>query len=109
MRTKKMSLPFDTEVTRTQYQGWLLSLVKSVGLTGITVDASQPTSVSIERQKPKQSQSKRKVVIYRYGYSLRSRGSLQQLVTFPFQVLPKRTTSQDQIDFVKPFWRRNDD
>ncbi|MDA7541358.1 hypothetical protein N8639_00805 [bacterium] len=82
---EKMSLPFDTEVTRTQYQGWLLSLVKSVGLTGITVDASQPTSVSIERQKPKQSQSKRKVVIYRYGYSLRSRGSLQQLVTFLFR------------------------
>ncbi|MEE2639098.1 MAG: hypothetical protein VX768_00605 [Planctomycetota bacterium] len=82
---ERMSLPYDTEVTRTRYQGWLLSLVKSVGMTGTSIDAGQPSAITIKRQKPKKNQSKRKLVMYRYGYSLRCRGSLQQLVTFLYR------------------------
>ncbi|MEC9093917.1 MAG: hypothetical protein VX438_14505 [Planctomycetota bacterium] len=82
---EKMSLPLDTEVTRTKYQGWLLGLVKSLELSGTTIDASAPVPVTIKRQKPKRNQSQRKTVMYRYNYSLRFRGSLQQLVTFLYR------------------------
>lgn len=82
---EKMSLPFDREVTRTRYQDWLLGLVKSAGFTGTSVDASQPRTLSIERQNPRRNQSDRKVVLVRYSYSLRCRGSLQQLVSLLYQ------------------------
>lgn len=82
---EKMSLPLDTEVTRTKYQGWLLGLVKSLELSGTTIDAGNPVPVTIQRQRPKRNQSKRKTVMYRYSYSLRCRGSLQQLVTFLYR------------------------
>lgn len=82
---EKMSLPLDTEVTRTMYQGWLLGLVKSLELSGTTIDAGNPVAVTIQRQKPKKNQSKRKTIMYRYSYSLRCRGSLQQLVTFLYK------------------------
>lgn len=82
---EKMSLPYNTEVTRTKYQGWLLAEVKAVGLTGTTIDAGQPTAITIKRQKPKRNQSQRKAIMYRYGYSLRCRGSLKQLVSFLYR------------------------
>lgn len=81
---EKMALPLNTDVARTSYRGWLLSELKSVGLTGISVDATEPTAISIKRQQPKRNQAARKTVMHRYRYSLRCRGSLQQLVSFLF-------------------------
>ena len=50
---EKMSLPYDTEVTRPRYQGWLLDLVKTIGFKNTSVDAAAPRTISIKRQKPK--------------------------------------------------------
>lgn len=82
---ERMSLPYDPEVTRTRYQGWLLEQVKSIGFTNTSIDASQPRTVSIKRQKAKKGQSDRKPVLVRYSYSLRCRGSLLQVVDFLFR------------------------
>jgi len=75
---ERLSLPYDSELARSRYQDWLLGLVQSVELTGASVDAGKPASVSIkdrDTRKPKQ-------IFLRYSFSLRGRGTLQQVSRF---------------------------
>ena len=77
---EKMSLPYTADVTRTAYQDWLLALVKSNGFTGTSIEAGKPLPITIKRRNRKANQPERKVVLNRFPYSLRFRGSLQQFV-----------------------------
>jgi hypothetical protein len=75
---ERLSLPYDPELARARYQDWLLDLVQSVQLTGASVDASKPTTVSIkdrDTRKPRE-------IFTRYNFSLRGRGTLQQVSRF---------------------------
>jgi hypothetical protein len=75
---ERMSLPYDPELARARYQDWLLGLVQSVQLTGTSVDAGKPTPVSVkdrDTRKPKE-------IFLRYTFSLRGRGTLQQVSRF---------------------------
>jgi len=68
---ESQSLPADVEVALSLYQGWLLELVEHVGLSRYSVDSSTPVN---------------KRVGYRVlPFSVRGRGTLQQLVTFLFE------------------------
>ncbi len=74
----RMSLPYDSELARARYQDWLLDLVQSVDLTGASVDAGKPAVVTIkdrDTRKPKE-------IFSRYSFSLRGRGTLQQVARF---------------------------
>lgn len=82
---ERMSLPFNPETTLAAYKGWLLSQIKSAGLSGTTIDAANPRAVRIKRQSPKRNQPKEKTVLYRYAYSVRCRGSLAQVVSFLYR------------------------
>ena len=78
---ERISLPFDPELARAAYQDWLLDLVQQAELTNASVDASQPSSVKIkdrDTRKPKE-------IFLRYTFSLRARGSLQQVSRFLFE------------------------
>lgn len=75
---ERISLPYDPELARAAYQDWLLDLVQKSKLTGANVDASQPSSVKIkdrDTRKPKE-------IFLSYTFSLRARGSLQQVGRF---------------------------
>lgn len=75
---ERMSLPYDPEFARARYQDWLLDLVQSVQLTGASVDATDPVPVSVrdrDTRKPKE-------IYLRYPFSLRGRGTLQQVSRF---------------------------
>ncbi len=64
------SLPSDTEVARSLYQAWLLGLVGSAGLTSPNVDSSEPLT--------------RKGLYSSLSFSVRGRGTLEQLTKFLF-------------------------
>lgn len=75
---ERLSLPYDPELARARYQDWLLDLVQSVELTGTSVDAGKPAPYSVrdrDTRKPKE-------VFLRYTFSLRGRGTLQQVARF---------------------------
>lgn len=75
---ERLSLPYDPELARARYQDWLLGLVQSVDLKSASVDAGKPTSVSIkdlDTRKPKE-------IFLKYTFSLRGRGTLQQVSRF---------------------------
>lgn len=77
---ERISLPYDSELARAAYQDWILDLVQQAKLTNASVDASQPSSVKIkdrDTRKPKE-------IFLRYTFSLRARGSLQQVSRFLF-------------------------
>lgn len=78
---ERISLPFDPELARAAYQDWLLDLVQQAELTNASVDASQPSSVKIKDRDTK----KPKEIFLRYTFSLRARGSLQQVSRFLFE------------------------
>lgn len=82
---EQMSLPRNREVTRTAYQDWLLSLVKSNGLLQTSIDAAEPIPVAIDRRNARANQPKKKTILVRFSYSLSCRGSLNQIVNFLFQ------------------------
>lgn len=69
-RYKSRSLPSNPEVARSLYQGWLLELVGQVGLANPKVDSSEPLN--------------RKGLFYQLSFSLRGRGTLEQLTRFLF-------------------------
>jgi hypothetical protein len=69
-RFKAQSLPSNPEVARSLYQGWLLELVGQVGLTNPKVDSSEPLN--------------RKGMYHQLSFSLRGRGTLEQLARFLF-------------------------
>ena len=68
---QKRSLPSDVEVARSLYQGWLLELVEHVGLTDPNVNSSEPSS--------------KKGLYYSLSFSVRGRGTLEQLVQFLYE------------------------
>jgi len=80
-KLERLSLPYDPELARSGYQAWLLDLVQKCDLTGTSVDAGNPTAMKI---KDPQS-GKQKEIYLRYGFSLRGRGSLQQIVDFMYR------------------------
>lgn len=69
-RWRTQSLPTDTEVARSQYQAWLVQLVGLAGWVNPNVDSSEPLS--------------RKDMYESLGFSVRGRGTLEQLTQFLF-------------------------
>jgi len=78
---EQISLPYDTELARAAYQGWLLGLVQEVGLTGASVDASAPMPVTIQDRDSR----RQKEIFVRYSFSLRGRGNLQQVAQWMYR------------------------
>lgn len=70
-RWEAQSLPSDPEVARSLYQAWLLELVGYVGLGNPNVDSGSPVS--------------RKGLYQTISFSVRGRGTLDQLTTFLFE------------------------
>jgi hypothetical protein len=64
------SLPADTEAARSLYQAWLVELVDDVGLASPSVTSSEPVA--------------RGGLYHTIGFSVRGRGSLDQLTKFLF-------------------------
>ncbi len=78
---EQYSLPYDAELARARYQDWLLSLVEKVRLRQPSVDAGKPIPTSIKiagSRKPKE-------VFTRYSFSLRGRGTLQQVTKLLYE------------------------
>ena len=75
MALEQYSLPYDSELARSLYQDWLLSLVAEVDLQQPSVDAATPVAVSIKDRDTRKS----KEVFKRYSFALRGRGSLDQV------------------------------
>ncbi|MBM4000814.1 MAG: hypothetical protein FJ297_14960 [Planctomycetes bacterium] len=69
------SLPSDPELARARYQDWLLALVTRNGLLQPSVDAGQPVAVTIKDRATR----KAKPAYHRYSFSLRGRGTLEQV------------------------------
>jgi len=69
-RWENQSLPSDTEVARSLYQAWLVELVDDVGFGNPSVNSSEPLN--------------RKGLFYALSFSVRGRGTLEQLTTFLF-------------------------
>ena len=65
-----LSLPSDPQAARSAYQAWLLELVRRAGLTGPSVDSTQPSA---------------KGGHYAITFSLQARGTLQQWTRFLFE------------------------
>jgi Tfp pilus assembly protein PilO len=68
---EEQSLPSDPEVARGLYQAWLLELARHVGLTGTNVDSSEPVNS--------------KGLYYLLSFSMRGRGTLEQLTVFLYE------------------------
>lgn len=68
---KRQSLPSNLEVARSQYQAWLLGLVEHVAFGNPNVDSSEP----VHRSKQ----------FHVLAFSLRGRGSLEQLTRFLYE------------------------
>lgn len=75
---EELSLPSDPELAAARYKDWLLSLVEQVKMQQPSVDALPVATVSIKdptTRKPKEAYK-------RYTFSLRGRGSLEQITEF---------------------------
>jgi len=70
-RWEAQSLPSDSEVARSLYQAWLLELVNYVDLANPNVDSGSPLG--------------RKGLYQAISFSVRGRGTLEQLTTFLFE------------------------
>jgi hypothetical protein len=68
---QRQSLPSDTEVARSLYRGWLLELVQHVGLADPNVNSGDPVT--------------KKGIYSALGFSVRGRGTLEQLTKFLFE------------------------
>jgi hypothetical protein len=64
------SLPSDTDAARSLYQAWLVELVDDVKLLNPSVNSSEPVSL--------------KGLFHRLTFSVRGRGTLEQMTTFMF-------------------------
>ena len=67
---EQQSLPTDTEVARSLYQAWVVELVNDVGLAGPSVNSSEP--------------SNHQGIYHSLAFSVRGRGTLEQLTKFLF-------------------------
>ena len=74
---KAESLPSSVEVARSGYQAWLLGLVEHVSLVNPNVDSSEPTAHRAPGQ--------RQALYHQLSFSLRGRGTLEQLTRFLFE------------------------
>ena len=68
---ESLSLPTDLEVARSLYQAWLVELTRYAGLTSPSFDPKQPVP--------------RRGGFRAIAYSVRARGTLEQLCTFLFE------------------------
>lgn len=80
-RLERLSLPYDPELARAGYQDWLLDLVQQCELTSTSVDAGNPATVTIKDAQT----GKQKEIYLRYGFSIRGRGNLLQIVDFLYR------------------------
>ncbi|MEE3371187.1 MAG: hypothetical protein VX346_17775 [Planctomycetota bacterium] len=76
---ESQSLPWDLEVARSAYQSWLLQLVQRAKLQTPNVDSSEPVPLSSGRRG-----RRGKPDFHKIGFTLRTRGSLKQVVHFLF-------------------------
>lgn len=70
------SLPFDSELARSQYQDWLSSIVKQNELGQSSVEVGLPMAVPIAGEK--------KQAYTRYSFSVNGSGTLEQVTRFLF-------------------------
>ena len=75
---ENQSLPWNIEVARSEYQAWLLQLVQESKLRNPHVDSSEPVPFYAGRGRRKAPD------YYQLAFTLRTRGSLQQVVDFLF-------------------------
>jgi hypothetical protein len=85
---ERQSLPSDTEVARSLYQGWLLELVNHVGLADPNVNSNEPASY--------------KGQFTTLGFSIRGRGTLEQLGKFLFEFYSAGHLHQIQSIVITP-------
>jgi hypothetical protein len=81
MALEHYSLPYDEELARSRYQDWLLALVEGADLQQPSVDAGTPVAVSIKDRGTREQ----KEIFKRYSFSLRGRGTLQQVTQLMYE------------------------
>jgi len=77
---EQFSLPHDEELARARYQEWLLILVEEAGLEQPAVDSGAAVPITVrgrDKKKPKE-------IGKRYPFSVRGRGTLQQITQLLF-------------------------
>jgi len=82
---RAQSLPSDTEVARSLYQAWLVELVGAAELVNPNVDSSEPST--------------RKGMYDSLNFSVRGRGTLEQLTQFLFGMLLLMLTGCATVPF----------
>lgn len=85
------SLPADPEVARSLYQAWLVELIDDVGLASPSVTSSEPTT--------------RKGLYHAMTFSVRGRGTLDQLTRFLFAVYQTDLLHQVRSLTITPLQR----
>lgn len=88
------SLPADIEAARSLYQAWLVELVDDVGLSGPSVTSSEPSA---------------RAGLYRtLSFSVRGRGTLEQLTRFLFAFYQTDLLHQVRSLTITPLQRAED-
>jgi hypothetical protein len=76
---EQKSLPWDADMARARYQGWLIQLAQDAKLASTSVDPGDPVSVT----RPGRGRGSRPVEMFkRFNFSLRGRGDLGQITRF---------------------------
>ena len=88
------SLPADTEAARSLYQAWLVELVDDVGLAGPSVTSSEPVA--------------RAGLYYTLSFSVRGRGTLEQLTKFLYAFYQADLLHQLRSLTITPLQRAQD-
>jgi hypothetical protein len=88
VRWEKQSLPSDLESARWLYQAWLVELVEDVGLGSPSVNSGQPIS--------------RGGLFHTIGFSVRGRGTLEQLTRFLFAFYRTDLLHQVRLLIITP-------
>ena len=78
-KLESQSLPWNLEVARSSYQTWLLQMVQGAKLQSPNVDSSEPVPLSVGRRG-----RRGKPDYHKLSFTLRTRGSLKQIVHFLF-------------------------
>lgn len=91
---ESLSLPTDLEVARSLYQAWLVELTRYAGLTGPSFNPGEPVA--------------RRGRYYAIAYSVRARGTLEQLCTFLFEFYKAGHLHQIRSVDVSPIMRSDD-
>jgi hypothetical protein len=94
VRWEDQSLPADTEAARSLYQAWLVELVDDVGLGSPSVTSSEPVA--------------RAGLYYTLSFSVRGRGTLEQLTKFLFAFYQADLLHQLRSLTITPLQRAED-